>query len=597
MKNFIFSILMLLCSLFCRAQSITEIKSDTKKYIWGEGSGTTISRADQEALAMLVNNISVQVESKFSHLTEEVVSAGKGTFNEVFHGVINTYSNSTLKNTERILISNEPDAKVFRYILRSEVDKIFAERKVKIFDFIQNAMQYQEAGEISFALRYYYWALTLLRSHPDANVIKTPDGNQTLISWIPVQINKIFSGIEFKIKDVENEGDFHRYILDVTYNGNQIKYIDYSYWTGRDWSNLYNAKCGVGLAEIFGNEVPNDLKIRIEYAFEGEVNIDNELKDVMSKIEIIPFRSSYINAKMSTLSTSKSDIKPNEKEKFESSIEFNNLDNNIIYKEKIDRIIHAINAKKYESVKDLFNDYGFEQFKRLVQYGNARVVSSENLKYIQFGENVVCRSLKINFGFTNNNRKFIEDVVLNFNKERKICNVSFSLSQTAIADIISKDIWSEKVRMTIIDFLENYKTAYALKRADYIESIFADDAVIIIGSVLKTKPIEANPFKNNQIVKYNRYTKEKFIANLKHSFASNEYINIQFEDNIVKKSGKGGDIYGIQIKQNYYSSSYGDSGYLFILVDINNPDAPIIHVRTWQPQKNEDGSIYGLGDF
>jgi hypothetical protein len=146
-------------------------------------------------------------------------------------------------------------------------------------------------------------------------VIKTPDGNQTLISWIPVQINKIFSGIEFKIKDVENEGDFHRYILDVTYNGNQIKYIDYSYWTGRDWSNLYNAKCGVGLAEIFGNEVPNDLKIRIEYAFEGEVNIDNELKDVMSKIEIIPFRSSYINAKMSTLSTSKSDIKPNEKEK------------------------------------------------------------------------------------------------------------------------------------------------------------------------------------------------------------------------------------------------------------------------------------------
>lgn len=86
--------------------------------------------------------------------------------------------------------------------------------------------------------------------------------------------------------------------------------------------------------------------------------------------------------------------------------------------------------------------------------------------------------------------------------------MSFSLSQTAIADIISKDIWSEKVRMTIIDFLENYKTAYALKRADYIESIFADDVVIIIGSVLKTKPIEANPFKNNQIVKYNRYTKE-----------------------------------------------------------------------------------------
>jgi hypothetical protein len=36
---------------------------------------------------------------------------------------------------------------------------------------------------------------------------------------------------------------------------------------------------------------------------------------------------------------------------------------------------------------------------------------------------------------------------------------------------------------------------------------------------------------------------------------------------------------------------------LFLLIDLENPAEPIIHVRTWQPNRNEDGSIYGLSDF
>ncbi|HNS30407.1 MAG TPA: hypothetical protein PKL52_07735, partial [Tenuifilaceae bacterium] len=106
-----------------------------------------------------------------------------------------------------------------------------------------------------------------------------------------------------------------------------------------------------------------------------------------------------------------------------------------------------------------------------------------------------------------------------------------------------------------------------------------------------------NPYRNNEIVRYNRYTKEQYIQNLRHSFASKEYINIRFEDNIIRKSGRGDEVYGIQIKQDYFSPNYGDTGYLFLMVDLNDADQPVIHVRTWQPEKNEDGSIYGLGDF
>lgn len=91
-------------------------------------------------------------------------------------------------------------------------------------------------------------------------------------------------------------------------------------------------------------------------------------------------------------------------------------------------------------------------------------------------------------------------------------------------------------------------------------------------------------------------------------FQSNQFINIRFADNDVVKMGAGGETYGIQIKQDYYSSNYGDHGYLFLMVDFNDPDNPSIKVRTWQPDRNpninsnlprsnRDWGIIGPGNF
>ena len=158
-------------------------------------------------------------------------------------------------------------------------------------------------------------------------------------------------------------------------------------------------------------------------------------------------------------------------------------------------------------------------------------------------------------------------------------------------------MWNEVDRMVLINFLEHYKTAYALKRLDYIESIFADDALIITGYVVKVKPNADSRYQSNRIVRYNRQSKTEYIRNLRYSFNSKEYINIRFEESNVRKGGKGGDIYGVQIKQNYFSSNYGDQGYLFLMVDLKDPKEPVVHVRTWQPTKGKKDSIYGLSDF
>ena len=65
----------------------------------------------------------------------------------------------------------------------------------------------------------------------------------------------------------------------------------------------------------------------------------------------------------------------------------------------------------------------------------------------------------------------------------------------------------------------------------------------------------------------------------------------------MRKMNGGGELYAIQIAQDYYSSSYGDKGYLFLMVDINDPENPIIKVCTWQPDKDPNFGLYGPGDF
>ena len=183
-----------------------------------------------------------------------------------------------------------------------------------------------------------------------------------------------------------------------------------------------------------------------------------------------------------------------------------------------------------------------------------------------------------------------------------IDNITFGLGDVAENDILCKGVWEEHARFAIMSFLENYKTAYSLKRLDYISSIFDDDAVIITGRIVHSSAhkdgIEnRTTVFNNDIIKYNRYTKDSYLRQLKNSFNSKEYINLRFVNNDVRKLGKGGEVYAIQISQEYFSSNYGDKGYLFLMVDINSPQTPIIKVRTWQPEKDPNFGIYGPEDF
>lgn len=586
-------------------QQVKIIKSDTD-YYWGEGSGATFSEADRIALTELISKISVSIESTITNRDVEV----NGQLNSEYDISFKSYSNATLNGAQVIVISNEPNSRVFRYIRKKAVEKIFEQREDKVRDYFLTAQRCEERGKIDEALRHYYWGLKLLQSLIEPNKVKLTDNGTeiSLITEIPKRIEAILDNLQVKVLD-EDQGDVDIFI---TYKGNPVTSIDYTYFDGLTWSSIFSAKDGRGFLELRNGMSADMVQLKYEYEYLSESHIDKEMNTIMSHSKAIPFRKASVmlaeNAKKS-----QSKQKQMIKESIASANAASSIGENMTtindakpYADIMSQLVSSIKKKNYNSVRSLFTDEGWDMFERLIHYGQARLLPATDIAFLPLGDRVVCRSIPMTFSFKNNNRQFVEDVTFTFNTDRKIESLAFGLGSVARSDIFDKAIgkWPEQSKMVLASFLENYKTAYALKRLDYIESIFSEDAYIVTGHVLK-KPqnkIEGQPSLSKDEVKYTRYTKREFIKKLERSFKSNQFINIRFSNNDVEKSNVGGEVYGIQIKQDYYSSNYGDTGYLFLLVDINNPDKPIISIRTWQPERNpninsmlsKDDPSYGI---
>ena len=565
-------------------------------YIWGQGYAPTVKEADNLALANLMSKISVQIESDFVIDEREVNTAAGNNAESTVQNVVRTYSKGTLKNTKsKVVTEGPPEAYVIRWIKRSELEKIFKEREENVLSYVYSARSAEQAGRIDAALRYYYWASCLLKSLQNPSQVKFTDNGvkYPLTMWIPEQIRTILSQIKAEVTNIEGQ----EVSLLFTYKDKPVTSLDFHYWDGQNYSNIFSAKDGIMEVEMRPGAPMDNIKIQYEYEFKSQMRQDAELEQVMHIFNTVNYKEATTTVRVGKKSEQKQ-----AQAVLQAAVANMSVATHAVavaqpktFVKTVDQVVNAIKQKKYDSVRDQFTTEGYDMFDKLVHYGNATVIGNPNLQFYQLGDRTICRSVPMKFTFKNNKRAFVEDVTFTFNKEQKIESVAFGLDKTARDDIFNRDAasWNDSVRMVIATFLENYKTAFALKRLDYIRSIFDDDAIIIVGHVTKhaNKKLENQSYIDNEMVKYTRLDKNTYLNNLAKSFGSNEFINIRFTDNEVKKMGKGGETYGIQIHQDYYSSSYGDTGYLFLMVDMNEMDAPVIKVRTWQP--NRDPNING----
>lgn len=577
------------------SQSWDEIQKNSTIFLSGDGWGTSVEEADQQALAALISQISVAVSSNVTITDEEKNLNGKIDGVTYYRSKLQTYTNATLTNTERIVISSDEDNfHIGRFIRRAEINRIFEARERTAKEHIRLGLMAENANKIDDALRNYYWAFNLLKTlqRPAEITYTDKESNKEIhpLTWLPEEMNSILGSLDVKVvsKDSSNVD------LMFTYKGDPVGSLDYTYFDGRNWSNISSVKNGRGTMEFSKGMIPQNIQIKYEYAYKGQAHINQEIKSVLDVVKNQPLRKARV-----TLNVSGQQDRTALQKSKKSSESISPVSNEKGYRTTLERVVNAIKNRSYKNISDCFSEEGMEMFQSLIMYGNARVINTNDCLFYQFGEDVIARSVQMSFSFKNGiRRNFVEDVVFTFNKDGKIDCIAFGLDEKAKNDILSKGKWTPEARQTLIGFLETYKTAYALKRIDYLRTIFDDDAVIIVGHVankmVSVSGDNGKTMRNQKYITTNRYTKDQYLRNLERCFRSNEFINIRFANNDVRKA-KGEEEYGIQIKQDYYSATYGDEGYLYIQVDLEDRKQPIIKVRTWQPEPDPEFGLFDMG--
>jgi len=202
-------------------------------------------------------------------------------------------------------------------------------------------------------------------------------------------------------------------------------------------------------------------------------------------------------------------------------------------------------------------------------------------------------------------REFGEDeyqeAVISFDKQGNVESFYLSISMNLYMNVIKSnlELTDLRRRQLILDYVEQFRTAYNQKDINFLNQVFSDDALIITGKVIQQKHAEG--FSTPKI-QYNKQTKEQYIKNLRGVFARNSYIKVTFDEIEVMRHPVNPNFYGVTLLQGWTSGKYHDDGYLFLLWDFTNESAPQIHVRTWQPDKIggkplPKDEVFSLSDF
>ena len=198
-----------------------------------------------------------------------------------------------------------------------------------------------------------------------------------------------------------------------------------------------------------------------------------------------------------------------------------------------------------------------------------------------------------------------QEAVINFDKQGKIVSFFFTVGMNMYSKVMqnSNEITDVRRRMTILDYVEHFRTAYNMKDMPFLQQVFSDDALIITGQVVKVQKSEVFP-SGNRII-YKKQNKKQYLTNLGNAFKVSKYIKVNFDDIKVVAHPTKSDVYGVTLHQEWNTNRYSDEGYVFMIWDFSKEDEPKIHVRTWQPdfidkakgKRINPDDIFDLSDF
>lgn len=289
------------------------------------------------------------------------------------------------------------------------------------------------------------------------------------------------------------------------------------------------------------------------------------------------------------------------------------LENNVVktrMENAVARILNEVNAAQSDHRSLNFAVMGVN-----VHVQQSMASLWENTPFICTDEEIVEHCITTGSGYQIRNiplmmkptgeREFNEDeyqeAVISFDRQGNVESFYLAISMNLYMNVIKSNLEMTDLRrrQMILDYVEQFRTAYNQKDIPFLNQVFSEDALIITGKVITQKQPEGFM---TQKIRYNKQNKLQYLDNLRKVFGYTKYIRVMFDDIEVMRHPTNPYFYGVTLHQGWTSNKYHDEGYLFLLWDFRNEDAPEIHVRTWQPDKYNGKAlsrdeVFSLSDF
>lgn len=578
-----------------RQREVDAIKNDTTLFYGMSYVCNSSDEATENAKADLYENIAKNCKSNAIYI--------QGNGDKQLENIIKTFKEQIEeKSTEKAVVEDDKD-KEYQYVIyikRSDFRAMCNERVNDIQRYISKGIKMENEACFEDALKSYYWALMLTYAHPQGKKLHFHGDSETVdYEWIVDRISGNDGILRMFNFIVPKEGG-----IEETEDGMLVK-LKVKSKTGQ---NVVNLRCechdgrkfvpntvrdGKLIVQLHDKNIKN-FKIKINYDFKEDAKKMNiAVSNAIDLIKVPRFSNNIYTIDLEKTMS----VKKDEEVQGWKKIERSRAVDEEVYLSKMAVIENALRSGNIAIARNCFSPEGYNMLDTLAHYGKMRVVGKPEYKFLKYNDEVLCRSITMQFDFKNT-PGFSQDVVFRFDTINKVVtSLAFRLSDQAEADIVSKTKWPEDSRLILVNFLEDYQTAYALKRHKYLESIYSDDALIIVGRVVKRTEIpDRMTLKlSEEEAILTKYDKDTYMKNLAMCFKNNEYIRLRFIETDFTKANNTQNVYGVRVRQEYFSSSYGDVGYLFLLVDLRGT-MPLIHVRAWQPDKVDLDKLMTMSD-
>lgn len=581
-----------------------DIKSikQSSEYYWGEYTAPSQREAEEKALADLTKMISVRIQTTVDMSTTENAT----NLNKDFSNIVKSYSSATLRNVKTVGLPPERGQfYVFRYIEKEEVEKIFNERKVLVGNMYQKGIEFVEKGNMEQGIKLFYHAIILLQSIPDSRY--EFEGKELSVE-LPSLINELIKQIQLEIVSDTKVSEKER---EIEIRAKSKKYpiatLSASYWDGQD-QNTIRFVDGIAILKLYGSATQlKSISFTINtqfYESRNEIKEVAELWDFVSKPFIQAEKKLYF--KKTKSNTTKPIITENQTSWQVPNIKAESLSLTTGELNRYAKQVSDVSKRLEKSDRTMVNDSFLVKKEQLItKHNQIRFTATQGEVFARkTWDGIEVRPMKALNKYKRIKLESPEVFVYDFSSKGEINDVNFGVFPDLYAGFQQQsrgnaEDWAQ--RQVIIKFMERYRTGFLSRDSEFISKMFADEAVVIVGRVLKPGD-KRNPYeyipegKSQPGVEYIKMTKQEYIDRQKKLFGQNQDIFLGFSSFTINRTNSQPGVFGVSLRQHYQADTYADEGHLFLLVDFNGEE-PQIYVRAWQPNEWNPDALINMYNF